>query len=60
METVLGCRIYRMKDNSEVDLPQAGVRHAVKATIGRSLLSIASFSIRGFNRPSILTPQFPF
>jgi len=27
---VLGCR---MKDNSEVDLPQAGVRHAVKAAI---------------------------
>src|ERR1700730_15082640 len=37
IETVLGCR---MKDNSEVDLPQAGVRHAVKATIRRSLLSI--------------------
>jgi hypothetical protein len=30
METVLG---GRMKDNSEVDLLQAGVRHAVKATI---------------------------
>ena len=29
METVLGCR---MKDNSEVDLAQAGVRHAVKTT----------------------------
>ena len=30
METVLGCRV---KDNSEVDLPQAEVRHAVNAAI---------------------------